>query len=380
MKRGGKIRPIVDGNQACHDRYARQMLIGTSHRRGLTLIELLISIAIIATLSAAFLGATRTAMESASASRTKSTISKINGLLMERWESYTTRRVEIKPEILQMIAQEPELQGRMRGLALADVRLLAIRELMKLEMPDRWSDVAGNFVDQSILDSPDYPRVLEKRPALAESYLRIFRQLVRQLDLSKQEDIDKALRYQGAECLYMTIILATGDGEARTHFNPQEIGDTDGDGAPEFLDGWGRPIHFIRWPAGFISDLQPLNSTTNSRPIDEDHDPYDYYMRNTINSQPNDRRYFSFFDSVGLEDDITQLRNPFSGYRLVPLIYSSGSSGVSDLVGDIGRIIGLNPYESTFGQNGNLQLATPYDREDDGMNWQDNIHNHLIDN
>ena len=40
------------------------------------------------------------------------------------------------------------------------------------------------------------------------------------------------------------------------------IGDTDDDGAPEFLDGWGRPIEFIRWPTGFAerSDLMSGNS------------------------------------------------------------------------------------------------------------------------
>ena len=28
--------------------------------------------------------------------------------------------------------------------------------------------------------------------------------------------------------------------------------------ALEFIDGWGNPIRFLRWPAGFVSDLQPL--------------------------------------------------------------------------------------------------------------------------
>jgi hypothetical protein len=32
-----------------------------------------------------------------------------------------------------------------------------------------------------------------------------------------------------------------------------EIGDLDGDGMPEILDAWGRPIAFLRWPAGFVA-------------------------------------------------------------------------------------------------------------------------------
>ena len=36
------------------------------------------------------------------------------------------------------------------------------------------------------------------------------------------------------------IMLATGDGEARTLFSSQDIGDTDGDGAPKFLRWLGE--------------------------------------------------------------------------------------------------------------------------------------------
>ena len=54
----------------------------------------------------------------------------------------------------------------------------------------------------------------------------------------------------------MVITIACGDGEARTLFHESNIGDTDGDGAPEFLDGWGHPINFLRWAPGFDSEIQ----------------------------------------------------------------------------------------------------------------------------
>ena len=65
-----------------------------------------------------------------------------------------------------------------------------------------------------------------------------------------------SLKNQSAECLYMIVINACGDGEAKTLFSESTIGDTDGDGAPEFLDGWGHPISFLRWAPGFVSDIQ----------------------------------------------------------------------------------------------------------------------------
>ena len=32
--------------------------------------------------------------------------------------------------------------------------------------------------------------------------------------------------------------------------------DTDGDGLPEFVDAWGQPLQFFRWPVLYHSDLQ----------------------------------------------------------------------------------------------------------------------------
>ena len=51
-------------------------------------------------------------------------------------------------------------------------------------------------------------------------------------------------------------------------FGPFIWRDVDGDGLPEFVDGWGRPISFIRWPAGFRSVLQSLSENDPADPID----------------------------------------------------------------------------------------------------------------
>jgi hypothetical protein len=34
------------------------------------------------------------------------------------------------------------------------------------------------------------------------------------------------------------------------------VQDTDGDGLPEFVDAWGEPLQFYRWPVGYHSDSQ----------------------------------------------------------------------------------------------------------------------------
>ncbi len=62
-----------------------------------------------------------------------------------------------------------------------------------------------------------------------------------------------------AEMLY--AILVEGSGPfgsvfSRDEFTDKEVQDTDGDGLPEFVDAWGQPLQFFRWPLLYHSDLQ----------------------------------------------------------------------------------------------------------------------------
>ena len=138
---------------------------------------------------------------------------------------------------------------------------------------------------------------------------------------------------QGAECLYMVITLACGDGEARSQFHESDIGDTDGDGAPEFLDGWGNPISFLRWAPGFDSQAQLNANLLGDRPplppqnptslnatwieaANNNHDPYDMY------------------------------RVDVAAFRLMPLIYSAGRDEEFDIVDAPDYVVDTNSLRS----------------------------------
>jgi hypothetical protein len=82
------------------------------------------------------------------------------------------------------------------------------------------------------------------------------------------------------------------DPDIIAHFREDEVRDTDGNGLPEFVDGWNRPIAFRRWPIGFNSPMQPIDGT----------------LRN-------------------IEPLISS-----NGHRLVPLIFSAGLDGAYDIV------------------------------------------------
>jgi hypothetical protein len=273
---------------------------------------------------------------------------------------------------------------------MADLRLLALREMMKLEMPDRWSDV----------DMTQYSGntrfFLQIIPSIAQTYNR---NLLKALSATDQVTLE---RNGSAECLYLIVMLHTGDGEARTLFSRQDIGDTDGDGALEFLDGWGNPIRWVRWPAGFISrsDLMhrdPDNPMTGDG--DTDHDPFDPFNRNsrtvTLNTsmfpsqmQPYIAHLRGAASSSSPPSNADPTRDFQVGYRLVPLVFSSGPDGIGDVstrVGNVmtsGNSIYLDPcaWDSTneayefgsFGDNPEMP-----DGDDNSI---DNIHNHLLDN
>lgn len=334
-------------------------------RNALTLIELLITIAIIATLTAMFLGASRAAMESSRAARTKSTIDKLHTLLMEQWASYETRRVDTKG----------------LGLPHADEQLLGRRELMKFEMPDRWSDVTGKVTrkpdDSDVVvplvdDHQDLVLVLNDLPTLAKIYRRRFL------------DVNPSDRFEGAECLYMIVMYACGDGEARTMFSSRDIGDVDEDGAPEFLDGWGNPINFVRWPAGFVNA-----SAVMSGDMESDHDPFDPFRRDV------DRTQTGF--ATATPSAVSEFNDGFGAFRLVPLIFSNGPDGASGVLtpGDkyVGRFPGntdptthlyarLDPYAPLFSNEEgvtNQQHAYVGGFDGRGSDHIDNIHNHMLD-
>ena len=151
------------------------------------------------------------------------------------------------------------------------------------------------------------------------------------------------IEYESPECLYLLITMATGDGEALEYFKQGDIGDVDEDGNPEFLDGWGNPISYIRWPAGFESPRQDLNPATQM------HDPFD-----PMETQAND-------------------------YVIFPLVYSYGPDGIAGLTVRSAPgvseaypvVIGLlSPYGAFVG--GSKMGAA-------GTGSEDNIHSHALD-
>jgi len=310
------------GARCAHSGARNSQLATRNSSSGFTLIELLVTMVIVTIIAAVILGTATAALNSARRSRTQTVVNRIHLLLMERWESYETRRIDLKPTMVAAINTAAGNDSIRRGQMMADLRLLALRELIKYEMPDRWSDVTGARLGAGVRE----PLFLAARPSLAESYLRLASNNVTEEN-------------EGAECLYALVMLGTGDGEARTMFSAQDIGDTDnggvGDGAPEFLDGWGNPITFLRWSPGYVgrsnymsAELDPLLPGYDPQyAVTTDHDPFDLYRRDQPNAPRPALSNYPSIPGVNMQPFVDRLRDDMPAFRMVPLVFSAGPDG-----------------------------------------------------
>jgi prepilin-type N-terminal cleavage/methylation domain-containing protein len=239
-----------------------------STRPGFTLVELMVVLVIIGLLASLTLSGLAGVRQRAKVDKTKSTIRKLNEIIVPRYESYLRRRVPI---------------AGATPVARAISRLIGQRFLMAAEMPDTWQDV--------IDPEGSFPVVTGPMRAYAAYKTSLT------LNAPNTQWAANAARYEGAECLAMIVMFGGVEADAMEHFRNDELGDIDRDGAIEFWDGWGRPIGFIRWPAGFASPLQSRNASLNP-------DPFDPLRVTTVVTYP---------PGVNQRD-----------YALTPLIYSAG--------------------------------------------------------
>ncbi|MCS7238904.1 MAG: type II secretion system GspH family protein [Thermoguttaceae bacterium] len=316
---------------------------------GFTLAELLVAIAIIGMLATMALGAFYVTREQARATRTRATIAKINRLLLERYENYLARRAPITTAGL-----PPRVA--------AERRLNAIRDLIRMEMPQCFSEITqGPLVFTSPFPPPNGSQYSIPQPAIH----RVYQQRLAQSNATPD--------HQSAECLYM--ILTVGPQSARDQFADYEIADTDQDGLPEFVDGWGRPIRFLRWAPGIVdSDIQPRVVDANGafdpiaavEAVKNDYDPFD------------SRKVDYSVDTAGPNF-------PPRSWRLMPFVYSAGADGVYDIydIEHVASQAGPNAPELTWIGNpyyfwdGKQRVVNTLGKST-GSGFADNIHNHRV--
>ncbi|TWU60105.1 hypothetical protein Poly51_03790 [Rubripirellula tenax] len=71
-------------------------------------------------------------------------------------------------------------------------------------------------------------------------------------------------QHESAECLYLILSVIEFNGTPALELMGNDmVGNTDGDLVPEIIDPWGKPLLFIRWPVGHVSQ-----TSTEADPFD----------------------------------------------------------------------------------------------------------------
>ena len=386
------------------------------HRVAVTLIELLFVMMILAILVAVSLGALAGATVQARIERTRAVITRLDQLITDKYESYKTRAVPIRVppgtrpigEPYQDTAQDDDDTNGMfdagetytdqngnnqYDMGAAEFRLLALRELMRMEMPNLKADVV---VDPLTIGG--FPIIA--RPALSRNYYRRANSIPGGIATWTEQ-------YEGAECLYL-IIAAMRDGEdsALASFSSAEISgkptdlngdgvmelaDFDADGMPEILDSWGQPVEFIRWPVGYsehpgndgqwgVAGTDDDNDGTTDNPTEAGWVGSDDVLPPPTLQTRNSKKAPDPFDPLKV-DGRYRLPNSFiTPFDLKPLIYSAGPDEEYDvqklsIPNPTARQLS-DPYRVEFSSNpSRLSAGSLYD-PDGQSGFADNITNH----
>lgn len=235
-------------------------------RRAFSLVEVLVTVAVILTLAAMSMGAVSVASGSGKKVRTRAIIAKLDAIIMAQFESYAGRSVE---------ATSDAARGE------------ALRALARGDLPDHWSTVAA------LAAKPESELTPHQR-----AYVAVWKSVDQ-----AQVVVDNA----SPECLFLSVMHGGLADCLDCDALRIEVGDTDNDGMPEFLDAWNRPIGFVHAPSGL---RLPFDSTAN------------------------------FFSTALPFDPVVATSPGARGGLMRPLIVSAGTDGALGLGSDASRVPG----------------------------------------
>ena len=204
-----------------------------STRSGFTIVELMMVVAILLFLIATSAFVVRNIGNKAREKATMASIVKINGLLTQRIQAFqkylesARSNKEIEAKIYNNYAiftdsmNQPYLGSKARAISRPVMEILAKKDLFRENFPQ----IPGENTDvDDLIDGVEHG--------------------------TSNPDANLS-----AEYLYFVLTKHDAYGISpvgEDAFSTSEVGDTDGDGLKEFVDGWGRPLRFYRWPTHLI--------------------------------------------------------------------------------------------------------------------------------
>ena len=205
------------------------------HRGGFTMVELLVVIGLILFLMSISIVAMGSAIGIARQRATQATLLKIHGLMQQRIDAFNRamERTNLDPAIKKL---QRDLRNYSPPLFPPDnaLEVMARKQIFQTRFPQ-------NFVEKNLALAPPtgITYVVANHQQVTES---------------------SALMYWILTSSEVYGIAPVDESE----FSSSEVRDTDGDGLREFVDGWGRPLRFYRWPTHLF---RPGTSSTTAGAI-----------------------------------------------------------------------------------------------------------------
>lgn len=205
-------------------------------RRGFTLLEILIVVALIATLAAFLTVAIGRSLTQAREAATRATLLKVDGMLQQRLEAFRT------------VMDTPQKQNEVKG------RIAAKKQQMQNAGINGLNEKMLQLMIYKDYYRNGFPQTLTDNPSLGTTG---------QPFAGNVADLKES-----SEMLYWLLTSADTFGVPAvddSEFTSSEVADADGDGRLELIDAWGQPLRFYRWPTRLLRPGGP--ATTINRAL-----------------------------------------------------------------------------------------------------------------
>lgn len=222
---------------------AMRNVLRSPPRTGFTLVEMMVVIGIITLLAAVLITAIGRMGVKAKEEATYATIRKVSNQVQERLEALD--RLKSQPQwtkdaqakVTNYARQNPSLV-----VTLDQAKALLLKDRMKISFPQ-------SFNEYAYVDPAELIKMLDPQYTLGMTIPN----LPQQLDYSAWSTAHPTHQTETESSAILYYVLTNGKTLGIPTVNPDdykasEVADTDGDGLTEFIDAWGKPLRFYRWP------------------------------------------------------------------------------------------------------------------------------------